>query len=160
MKINKERVQALITAIEEDGDNRPKFRMTDWYSLAENDFSRSAKVWFAENHIADLKESGDSHADCGTHACLAGQAVVLAIERGDEIIGSYIVDAADHWLGLESLTGSLLHRDLSYELFQQWNNSRSVSEASRKLKVLLSDRSPLDMLNELRSINSGAQEGI
>ncbi len=60
--------------------------------------------WFTHNsysvrHMANIKDIINVYT-CGTSACIAGQAVVLAINEGAEINCLEVDDNARNWLGL------------------------------------------------------------
>ena len=66
---------------------------------------------------------------CGSHACIAGHAAILAIRRGEAISGSGISNIAAAWLGIGRLT-------CSDALFFNWNDPYSIDEAIAKLEAL------------------------
>ena len=114
----------------------PKFHMDSFFYVGDYDTSVEADAEGHDVEAAEWEEKKDDFAHenwCGTQACIAGHAVVLARSEGYDL-GKMTPEngwdeMAAKYLGLNSME--------SGEMFYSWNDPNSVNEAIRKLKVFL-----------------------
>ena len=125
LKTREQRINALIDWLE--NGKGPKLNMGEWYESNGMDPGDYADF----DAVLDTRIKGDNW--CGTSACIAGHAFVLAVSAGHmcasagAFIGGISQEAAE-WLKLSSYSKQFL--------FHTWVNSSSVKEAVLKLKYV------------------------
>ncbi len=94
--MNIKNLEKLVERLE-DENNPVRFYMGDWFTHQGKDVV----------HISDIMEIIDYHS-CGTAACLAGHAAILAAEDEDTVIScenyldTSLEEIAKSWLDLDS----------------------------------------------------------
>ena len=132
--MNIENMEKLLARLKSD-QNPVEFDMTTWFRHGKDDlWNREEIVGIIETHV------------CNTTACLAGQAIALAVEEGFRPLGT-VQDTATQWLELTKME--------AYDLFHgRWlgweENNEDEVENEPDLEVLTLDMAIVEVTRLIR----------